>query len=117
MKEKDTEGGRAVLSFAEWLEWAEKIAYGPLNLTPRQFEELQPHEFYALLDGYHWRKKYQEGIFAYFTAWLINTHLKEPISPAVILAPLQENQKNKEDRRKEDEEYLRKRFGQALTKK
>lgn len=91
------------------MERAEKIAYGPLNLLPHEFEELQPHEFEKLLDGYRSRKRESELQQAYFTAWIVNVQLTKPISAQQILDPLwkaEENEKQTED----DEDYMRKAF-------
>lgn len=96
------------------MSWAEPIAYGPLDLRPRNFERLQPHEFYALLEGYNWRKKDKENLFAYFASWIINTQLKEPIGPDILLKPLRENP---EEKKRTDEEYMKERFNKILKKK
>ena len=95
----------------DWIEWAEPIAYGPLELKPREFERLQPHEFYKLYDGYLWRQGQQESLSAYFVCQLLNVSgkaLKRPITVKELLEPLKP--KKKQDR-KADEEYLRKKFG------
>lgn len=91
------------------MERAEEIAYGPLNLLPRDFEEMQPHEFEKLLDGYKKRKREREFEQAYFTTWVLNAQLTKPITAQQILEPLwkvEENEKQTED----DEEYMRKTF-------
>lgn len=63
----------------EWCEWAETIAYGPLNLTPEQFEQLQPHEFELLVEGYDWRENHNGEIMAYFVSKLMSVHTKNPV--------------------------------------
>jgi len=93
------------------LEWAEPIAYGPLELKPREFERLQPHEFYALLEGYNWRQERQEALMAYFVCNLMNVAgkaLKRPITPKQLLKPLREKKKPRD--RKQDEQYLKELF-------
>lgn len=96
------------------MNWAEPIAYGALQLNPRSFEELQPHEFYKLIEGYIWRKKEAENKTAYFLAHLINAQgtLKKPVTPKDLLAPLRPDEIR--DKRKEDAEYLRKLFPNDL---
>lgn len=76
---------------------------------PREFEQLQPHEFEKLIDGYKKRKKEQEFSYAYFTACIMNTQLKEPITPHKILEPIWKEEQN-ERQTADDEEYLRNRF-------
>lgn len=92
------------------MNWAEPIAYGALNLKPREFEELQPHEFYKLMDGYKWRKQEQEALFAYFVLPIVNSQgtLKHPIEMKHLLDPLQPDQKRL--KKQQDAEYLKKVF-------
>ena len=84
---------------------------GPLDLKPWEFGRLQPHEFDALLEGYRWRKESNEDMMAYFTSWLMNIHLKEPIGPAELLKPLREQH---EEKKQADEEYLLEAFKGVL---
>ena len=52
---------------------------------------MQPHEFYALLDGYAWRKDKKEDQIAYFVAHLMNLEgksLKKSITPRELVDPL-----------------------------
>ena len=105
-----------VLSFRDWLKWAETIAYGPLNLKPWEFERLQPHEFNDMADGYVWRQEQQENVLAYFTCQLLNVSgksLKKPITPLKLLEPLR-TKKKKQSSKAKDEAYLRKQFSKAL---
>lgn len=91
--------------------WAEELAYGPLSLRPWEFEQLQPHEFYALLKGYQWRQEQQEDIQAYWVSHLLNISgksLKRNLSPKDLIRPIR---KSKEKQKKsDDEQYLRERF-------
>lgn len=98
-----------VHSFFDWAEWAEPIAYGPLALRPREFEELQPHEFYLLLEGYRWRQEQEENKTAYFTAASMSVHTKRPVSPKDLIKPLRQTKKPRN--KAEDEQYLREVFG------
>ncbi len=95
----------------EWVEWAEPVAYGPLNLTPWEFEGLQPHEFYALYDGYKWRRDRDESMTAYFVCQLMNISgksLKRRLTPKELLKPLRQPVKKQD--RKADEDYLKQQF-------
>jgi len=98
---------------------AEPVAYGKLALKPREFERLQPHEYYALCDGYEYRERRRRAeieneifVHSYFVAHLLNIsgkYLKKNISPKELYKPLLDAMNNKEpvrDRR-QDEEYLR----------
>lgn len=104
--------------------WAEPVAYGELALKPWEFERLQPHEYYALCDGYEYRQsrrrtEIENEIFvrAYFVAHLLNIsgkYLKKNISPKELYKPLFDAMSGGERRsaqdRRQDEEYLRKIF-------
>lgn len=82
-----------------------------MGLTPNQFEELQPHEFQQLWDGYIWRKENNENMLAFFVCNLMNIEgksLKQPITPSQILKPLRQPEIRKT--KSKDEEYLRKQF-------
>jgi len=94
------------------LEWAEPIAYGPLNLMPGAFEQLQPHEFVDLWDGYKWRQEQEENRLAYFTACQMSVHTSKPVSPKDLLKPLRQTVKQRD--RKDDEEYFKEKFKNAL---
>jgi hypothetical protein len=83
-----------------------------LDLTPWEFEQLQPGEFLQLWDGYIWRQEQQEDMLAYFVSCLMNVSgksLKRRITPKELLKPLREPKKPRD--RKADEEYLKDKFG------
>ena len=77
-------------------------AYGPLCLRPAEFEELQPQEFYLLLEGWLWRQAKQkaelkssqeraESVAAYFVAYLLNVSgksLKRKVTHKDLMRPL-----------------------------
>ncbi|KEJ91136.1 hypothetical protein [Synergistes jonesii] len=104
--------------------WAEPVAYGELALKPREFERLQPHEYYALCDGYEYRQRRRRVevgneifVYSYFVAHLLNIsgkYLKKNISPKELCKPLLDAMSGGEKRsvqdRKQDEEYLRRIF-------
>lgn len=97
------------MSVREWIESAEKIAYGALNLTPREFEDLQPQEFEKLIAGYTWRKQRDEEKLAYFTCWQVAPHMSRAITVEKILNPLRpEEKKSGEELLKEKEYYAKK---------
>jgi hypothetical protein len=102
----------AVYSFSEWLEWAEPIAYGPLNLLPETFGKLQPHEFEKLWDGYQWRKKQRETEAAYWVHRIAVHLVKKPMTPEELLRPLR--QEEAKQNRVADEQYLRETFKNRL---
>ncbi len=81
-------------------------------MKPWEFEQLQPHEFMSMYEGYGWRREYQEDLLAYFVSNLMNIEgkcLKRSILPSELLSPLR---KHSEEKNKEDEEqYLRETFG------
>jgi len=81
-----------------------------LQLKPREFEKLQPHEFYKLLDGYKWRKYELESLAAYFVAPIINSQgtLKHPVSMKDLIDPLQPDRKRAE--KQSEAEYLKQVF-------
>ena len=94
------------------MKWAEPIAFGPLNLDPRTFEELQPHEFYSLIEGYIWRKHERQNETAYFVAEILNMSgrmAQKRIKAEDLVKPLQA-EKKKERNVKEDLTHLRKVF-------
>lgn len=102
----------------EWVEWAESIAYGPLDLKPRQFERLQPHELYAMLDGYAWRQEQRQTETAYWISHLLNISgksLKRPVKLRDLLKPLRQKAPIKRDK-KEDEACLKETFKNRLRK-
>ncbi|MPM84133.1 hypothetical protein SDC9_131204 [bioreactor metagenome] len=94
----------------EWVKWAEEIALGPLKLLPEQFEKLQPDEFLKMWNGYKWRQEQEENRMAYFTAAAMSVHTKKPVSPKDLLKPLRQVKKRPVNR-KEEEKYLREKFG------
>ena len=98
-------------SFGEWAEAAEEIAYAELALTPKEFEELQPREFYALIRGWKRREKERDYKKAYFVAWMIAPHLKEEVSAERIAAPLWRNSAEERRKAEEDRRILREEFG------
>lgn len=80
-------------------------------MMPSQLDDLQPHEFMKLWDGYKWRKENNENILAFFTCHLMNIEgksLKQPITPSKILKQLRQPEVKKS--KSKDEEYLRKQF-------
>lgn len=85
-----------------------------MELKPREFEELQPHEFYLLLEGYMWRRKDTENILAYFLTPLVNAPgaLKKPFTASDYLAPLRQEEVKTQKRK--DAEYLRQLFPSEL---
>ena len=87
------------------------MAYGALNLRPREFEDLTVSEFLDLLQGYKWRKERKEEFTAYFVSCLMNTEgkaLKINITVKDLVAPF----RNKKVIRtkKEDKKYLIEKF-------
>ncbi|WP_196602164.1 hypothetical protein [Pectinatus frisingensis] len=78
---------------------------------PDQFENLQPHEFYKLIDGYEVREKENDFKRAYFTSWLIAPHLKEPVTVQQIMKPLHESREDQLKKAAEDRTILLKEFG------
>lgn len=91
----------------EWVEAAEPVAYGMLNLKPYEFEEMQIREFNAMVQGHLRRKRKQDEMQAYFTYWQLLPQLgsKTSITPADILAPLYPDVKP--DPKEEREELLK----------
>lgn len=101
----------------QWVEWAEPIAYGPLELKPCEFEQLQPHEFQQLFEGFKWRQENNENILAYFTCHLMNISgrsLKKSISPNEMLKPLRGKSSNNSSA--DDEAALLEEFAHVLKK-
>ncbi|WP_028971998.1 hypothetical protein [Sporomusa ovata] len=92
------------------MEWAEPIAYGPLELMPWQFGRLQPYELMDLWDGYQWRRKNNDDTLAYYVCRLMNLQLKDPIQPAQI----SRFNEDPEIKKKTEVEYLQERFKDAL---
>lgn len=93
------------------MEAAEEIAYAELALKPKEFEELQPHEIHALIRGWKRREKARDYKEAYFAAWMISPHLKEPVSAERIAAPLWYNPVEERQKLEEDRRILREEFG------
>lgn len=85
-------------------------------MKPDEFLDLQAQEFYQMLDGTREEEKRQDQKKAYFMTLLINTQLQHPISIGTILKPLypeieEETEKARQEKRKNDEAYLKKEFG------
>ena len=82
-----------------------------IGLHPAEFERLQPGEFYKMLDGYKARRKDEDMRRSYFTAMLMNPHLKEPIDPQDIFKPLyytqEEIDRQKQEKAQEDLAYFK----------
>ncbi|MEG0798696.1 MAG: hypothetical protein RR384_07920 [Acidaminococcaceae bacterium] len=79
-----------------------------MNLSPKDFEELQPHEFYKLLTGFKWRQENEENLLAYFTSWQMSVHTKKPVDATDLLKPLRPELKG--EKKKSDAEYLKELF-------
>lgn len=81
-----------------------------MELKPREFEELQPQEFYKLIDGYEWRKQEFEALAAYFVLPIINSQgtLKHLIEMKDLLDPL--HPEKKRESKQLDAEYLKEVF-------
>lgn len=80
---------------------------------PDQFDNLQPHEFMKMWDGYQWRKENRENELAYFTAAAMSVHTKKPVSPKELLKPLRQKVK-KQRNKKNDEAHLKEVFKDVL---
>lgn len=66
------------------------MAYGLLELKPRELDKLQPHEFEKMLEGYVMRRDKQNEVQAYFTYLMVAPHVKkDSITVEKILKPLQ----------------------------
>lgn len=74
---------------------------------PWQFEQLQPHEFYLLLDGYKWRQEQQENMQAYWVANVMAPHLKKAVTPKELLKPFR---REKQKQKSNNAQYLREQF-------
>lgn len=84
-----------------------------LCLKPREFEELQPGEFYKLSEGYEIRHDAEMTVHAYFVSNLMNLFgksLKQNMTVDRLVKPLKINQSDVSSR-SEDEQYLREKFG------
>ena len=93
------------------MEAAEAIAYAELTLKPKEFEELQPCEFYALIRGWKRREKARDYKKAYFISWLIAPHVKEAINAEKIAAPLWQSPEKARQKVEEDRRILYEEFG------
>lgn len=84
-----------------------------LCLKPREFEELQPGEFYKLSEGDEIRHDAEVTAHAYFVSNLMNLFgksLKQNMTVDRLVKPLKINQSDVSSR-SEDEQYLREKFG------
>ena len=100
---------------AAWVEATEPVAYGILGMMPETYEALQVREFYCMLESREAQEKRQDQKRAYFLSCLMSVQCTKAVSTIDILAPLYPEEREKEalrqaQRRKEDEEYLRKEF-------
>lgn len=57
---------------------AQRIAYGPLQLKPWEFERLTPREFELLCRGYEDRARDLDMRLAYFFTMATNVHIPKP---------------------------------------
>ena len=94
----------------EWAEAAEDIAFSA-GLTPADFLEMQPHEFYKYLNCRTKAIKNEDMRRAYFTSWMLAPHVKTPPTPQVIYEGLWVTEEEKRNQQKEDYEILKKEFG------
>jgi len=102
------------------------MAYG-IGIHPREFEAMQPGEFWLMLEATVRRQKEQDRRAAYFLSVLMTPYMKEgaQIDIEDIVAPLwgeaEERKRQKEAearaRRKEDREILETEFAWALRRK
>lgn len=84
------------------------MAYGALNLNPRELDRLQPQEFEKMLEGYAWRTDKRNELMSYFTFWMVAPHVKKnAVSIEKILNPLKPKQAKKEIA-DEDKDYFKK---------
>ena len=84
-----------------------------LCLKPREFEELQPGEFYKPSEGYEIRHDAEMTAHAYFVSNLMNLFgksLKQNRTVDRLVKPLKINQSDVSSR-SEDEQYLKEKFG------
>lgn len=82
-------------------------------MKPWELDELQPYEFYDLLDGYYWRMERQESLAAYFVCQLLNVSgrtLKKAVGVKDLLKPLRQPARDK----KKDKQYLKEVFKNSL---
>lgn len=64
----------------DWIEAAERWAYGPLELLPQEFVALTPRQFELLCAGYAWRhERFWDGL-AFLATLMVN--VQGPKSPA-----------------------------------
>ena len=108
---------------AEWVKATEPIAYS-IGLKPNEFEQVQPGEFWLLLEANVKRQQEQDYRTAYFLSYIIAPYLKngETLDIEDIVAPLwgkaDERKKQKQiemkQRKEKDRAILEAEFGWAL---
>lgn len=113
-------------SVAEWARQTEPLAY-ELGIRPREFEGMQPGEFWLVLEAHVRRQKEQDRRAAYFVSILMAPYMKEGthIDVEDIVAPLwgeteELKQKRALERRKKqesDRQVLETEFAWALRSK
>jgi len=85
-----------------------------LALKPREFEDLQPGEFFKLMKGYEDRRESENTVLAYFVSNLMNVEgrsLKHQMTVERLMGPLRQKKKKSAKERSEDEVYLLEKFG------
>lgn len=102
---------------------AEPLAY-EIGLKPKEFEQMQPGEFWLLLEANNRRQREQDYRTAYFLSYLIAPYLKKESTITIedIVEPLWEDpaelKKRKAKERKKkieaDRQTLEKEFAWAL---
>lgn len=105
---------------------AEPLAY-EIGLRPKEFEQMQPGEFWKMLEAYQRRQREQDYRTAYFVSYLIAPYLKKESNITVedIVDPLWEDpeelKKRKAEEKKQknesDRKVLEKEFAWALKEK
>ena len=98
-----------------------------IGIHPREFEAMQPGEFWLMLEAVVRRQREQDRRAAYFVSVLMTPYMKEgtQIDIEDIVAPLwgeaEEHRKRKEAearaKRKEDRAVLEREFAWALRRK
>lgn len=107
----------------EWVEATETIAFS-IGLKPHEFEQMQPGEFWRLLEANVKRQQEQDYRTAYFLSYIIAPYLKDGKTLDIedIVAPLwgkaEERKKQKQiemkQQKEKDRAILEAEFGWAL---
>ena len=103
------------MSFAQYIEWAESVAYGILNLTPEQLGDLNCFELEKMIRGWETRRRLRTQEEAWFTVNIMRC-LTDKANFEDLIAPFipKEERKTDTETMKQRIRELKEEFGKEV---